>query len=323
MSNLRGDSARLQVFFVYPYKDSEQLKPIFQKACSEAGVSAIFADEEIRLGENLAQKLHLLIVSSDIIVIAITESFSSWVSFEIAYSIATNKPILLFLHKKGTLPSDLQGFRFFQYETNRDLLHLLSSTLLEFKTQLKRPSYIQKRKEQKTLMEVLQDSLEKNVLVLGKDSDADGLEKMERISQVLCSKGYVPIFLKKLPEIRHLSLEEKMIRIGALCRFILVEDSRASGHIDEVRLCVECQYITATIREAGSASSWMQAHYPYTFNFINRFCYNITKETVTQDSLCENMSDSLETATEKAIEWAEKRIKDQKKYFGSHIYGNF
>lgn len=323
MPNLRGDSARPKVFFVYPYEDSERLKPIFQKACSEAGVSAIFADEEIRFGESLAQKLHLLIVSSDIIVVVIPESFSSWVSFEIAYSIATNKPILIFLPKKRTLPSDLQGFRFAQYETNTHLLRLLSSTLLEFKKRLKRPSYIQKRREQKTLIEVLQDSLEKNVLVLGKDSDTDGLEKMECISKVLDSKDYVPVFLKKLPEIRHLSLEEKMIRIGALCRFILVEDSRASGHIDEVRLCVECQYITATIREAGSASSWMQAHYPYTFNFINRFCYNRTKEIATQDSLCENISDSLETATEKAIEWAEKRIRDQKKYFGSHMYGNF
>lgn len=33
-----------RVFFSYSYRDSEQLKPIFRKACVEAGVSPVFAN---------------------------------------------------------------------------------------------------------------------------------------------------------------------------------------------------------------------------------------------------------------------------------------
>lgn len=317
-----------RVFFVYSYSDSEKLKPIFRRACSKAGVRPIFADEEIDFGENLRQKLQLLIVSSDIVVLVLTESYSSWSNFEIAYSMATKKPILFFTpRKKFTPPTDRrvheQLFRFTQYDTRNELLQLLSSKLHKLKSPLKKYRYTKKKIEQKTLFKILKDSLEKNVLVLGKDSSSIGLQKMKCISDVVSSKDYVPVLLKEIPEIKHLNLEEKMIRVGALCRFIVAEDSRASGHIDEVRLCAECQYITATVRELGSPSSWMQAHYPFSFNFINRFCYNTTKKPLMKDSMCENISENIKTATLEAIEWAEERINQRKRYFGGNIYGNF
>lgn len=311
-----------RVFFSYSYRDSEQLKPIFRKACVEAGVSPVFADE-IRLGDNIIQKLHHLIMSCDIIVVAIAESFSTAVSLEIGYSQAINKPVFFFVHKSNVLPSDLYGFRYVQYETSADFVRLLSSTLLKFKSQLKRPEYIRQKKQQNRIAEVLRDSLQENVLVLGKDSDEEGLAKMERIVSVLCTKRYVPVKLKELPKIKYLSLEDKMIRVGGLCRFVIAEDSRPSGHIDEIRLCAECQYITATVREAGTASTWMQAHYPLQYNFMNRFCYSNANNTILRDALCENMYDSLERATEEAIVWAETRIKDQERYFGRDIYSSF
>lgn len=317
------DNERPRVFFVYPYQDSEKLKPIFRHACSKAEVRPVFADEEIQFGENLLQKLQFLIVSSDLIVVVLTEPISYGVNFEIEYSMATKKPIIIFVPRKMIFLYDIQPFRLNKYDSRNDLLQLLSSTLHKLKYQLKRRLYTEKKAELKTIFNFLKNSLEKNVLVLGKDSSSDGLMKMKHISDVASSRGYVPVLLKEMPEIKHLTLEEKMIRMGALCRFIIAEDSRASGHIDEVRLCAECQYVTATVREVGSASSWMQAHYPFTFNFINRFCYTTQKKNGLNDPMCENISESIETATEEAIEWAEKLINQRKKYFSGKIYDNF
>jgi hypothetical protein len=311
-----------QVFFSYPFKDSEQLKPIFRKACVEAGVLPVFADE-IRCGDDIIQKLHQLILSCDMVVCVITRPVSHAVSMEIGYSQAVNKPIFFFVQEPKVLPFHVYGFQFITYETNDELLRFLLSTLLIFKSQLKRPEYVRKKEEQNRIADVLMGSLQKNVLVLGKDSDEEGLAKIERIATVVHNKGYFPVKLKELPEIKYLSLEDKMIRVGGLCRFIIAEDSKPSGHIDEVRLCAECQYITATVREAGTASTWMQAHYPLQYNFMNRFCYRNTQKTGLRDPLCGNVYDSLETATEEAIMWAEKRIKDQTRYFGGDIYARF
>lgn len=308
-----------RVFFSYPFKDSEQLKPIFRKACVEAGVLPVFADE-IRWGDSIIQKLHQLILSCDMVVVVITRLLPPAVSMEISYSQAINKPVFFFVQKPKVLPLDVYGFQFIPYETNDEFLRFLSYTLLRFRSQLKRPEYVRKKEEQNRIADVLRDSLQENVLVLGKDSDEEGLAKIGRIAAVVHNKGYSPVKLRELPEIKYLSLEDKMIRVGGLCRFVIAEDSRPSGHIDEVRLCAECQYITATVREAGTSSTWMQAHYPLQYNFMNRFCYRNTKKTGLRETLCSNVYDSLETATEEAIVWAEKRIKDQERYFGRDIY---
>lgn len=306
-----------QVFFAYSYRDLEVLKPLFREACAEAGFSPLFADE-IRLGESIFQKLHQLIVSCDVVVVAITEHLSPWVFLEARFSAATKKPVLFFVQAPMHLLMDFYGYRYFQYEKRADLFGLLVASLRKLKPKLSRAEYIEQKKEEKTLAEVLSNSLEKNVLVLGKDSDEKGLAKMKRIAKVLSDKGYSPVSLKELPEITYLSFEDKMIRVGALSRFIIAEDTRASGHIDEVRLCVECQYITATVREAGTSSTWMQAHYPMQYNFINRFCYS-GKKMSGKDELCDKIYPSLEKATENAMKWAESRIKYLQEYFNSHL----
>lgn len=182
------------------------------------------------------------------------------------------------------------------YRTHAELYQLLSLSLRRLSF-LKRPEYISKREKEDKLTDILQRSLKNNVLVLGKDSDKEGRKKMEQIGEVVKDRGYIPIKLKELPNIEYLSPEDKMIRVGGLCRFIIAEDSRPSGHIDEVRLCVNCQYITATLREVGTGSTWMQAHYPVQYNFIKRFCYQNIKFVNVLDHLCDKVNDSLDVAT--------------------------
>lgn len=317
----------LRAFFSYSYRDSETLKPIFLEACEKAGFLPIFADEIPTEGLTIYEKIRNLILSCDLVIIVFTQPIliGQGLFFEMGLSQAIDKPILLFVQKGHVhIPFDVSGFRFIQYETNNELLSALYNSLSSYRSTLERNEYVQIRREEKGIIDILRDSLEKNALVLGKDSDEEGMAKINRIAKVLRRKKYEPVMLKKLPEIKYLSLEGKMIRVGGLCRFVIAEDSRPSGHIDEVRICANCQFITATVRKVGTSSTWMQAHYPTQYNFMNRFCYGNMKDSTTiRDNLCKNMYDSLEQATDKAILWAEKRIEFQEKYFGRVIYSSF
>lgn len=312
-----------KVFFSYSYRDSEQLKSIFRKACEETRFLPIFADEIPEMELSISEKIRSLILSCDLVVIVISEPDYAGILFEMGLSQAIGKPIFLFIRTtRWHIPFDISGFRYVQYETNNELYQKISLSLSNYRSSLEKVGYMQKKRDEKKIIDILRNSLEKNALVLGKDSDEEGIKKINRIADVLRKKRYEPVMLKKLPEIEYLSLEDKMIRVGALCRFVIAEDSRPSGHIDEVRLCADCQFITATVREVGTASSWMQAHYPRQYNFINRFCYKDKGSITFKDNLCQCTYDSLEVATDEAIQWAEKRIKEQAKYFKS-MYSNF
>ena len=306
-----------KVFFSYSYQDSNELKPVFREASIKTGFSPLFADEIQESGESVFQKIHRLIFSCDVVVVAMSEHCSSYVLSETQFSIASGKPVMFFVKKSQSLPLDISGYRYFQYEGRNELFQQLATSLLSLKPNLKRTEYIEQKREENTIAEILNNSLKKNVLVIGKDSDTEGLEKMKRIVQILTSKGYSPVILRELPEIKFLSLERKMISVGSLSRFIIAEDSIASGHIDELRLCVECQFITATIRQARRISTRMQEDYHLLYNFINRFCYDEILTNPIQDELCEKIYPSIEEATEDAISWAENRIRIQQMLFSN------
>lgn len=312
-----------KVFFSFPFAESEKFKPIFRKACEKVELLPVFADEHIEPGEKFLHALHKLILVCDAFIAVMPRSISPWVRFELEYALAINKPVFLLTQRPYPIPYDVV-FRVVTYETREELLQQLIVTLSTLRLHLERPEYVSKKKEEKKIFDVLQDSLQSNILVLGKDSDEEGRSKIERISSVLRNERYKPIKLRELPEIKYLSLEDKMIRIGGLCRFVVAEDSRPSGHIDEVRLCASCQYITATVREAGTGSTWMQAHYPQQYSFMKRFCYEREKGSLSgKDILCTKIYDTLEIATKEAAAWAEKRIKYQEKVFGRTIYSNW
>ena len=316
-----GDIFAPRVFFSYSYRDKDELKPIFLQACQEIGVVPVFA-EDVRMEENVAQKLHHLILSCDAMVAIITQHFSAAKFFEISYSQSINKPLFLFAKREEPISFAFSNLRVFYYESGSEMFQRLLSSFSWLKLQSARPESVQRKKEENKIMDNLKNSLQQNVLVLGKDSDPEGIAQLDRIMSVLTVYQYVPVKLKDLPEITFLSPEDKMTRIGGQCRFIIAEDSRPSGHIDELRLCAECQYITATVREAGTAATWMQAHYPLQYSFMNRFCYCDKKKGSVKDSLCKSVSESIETATERAINWAERRIKIQEAYFSRNIYSN-
>jgi len=322
-------SSQIKAFYLVPYRELPHLKTVICQASEEAQVSPVFTTEIVPAEENIVQAIRALILSSDIVVGVVTRWVPAGIILETAYVESLNKPFIMFA-RRPIIPFFHPRMRYLSlryninyYETLDDLRRLLTSFLIKLRTELKKPRYLLAKEEENELISILEKSMKTNVLVLGKDSDTEGLRKIDRINTVLKSKGYNPVMLKNLPEIKHLSLEGKMIRVGALTRFVIAEDSRPSGHIDEVNICARCEYITATLREIGSGSTWMQAHYPIQYNFMNRFCYRNGRSSRVHDSLCDKVYETLEESVEKAISWAESRIAEQEREFSRRIYSNF
>jgi hypothetical protein len=320
---------QIKALYLVPYRDLPQLKTVIREASKEAQVLSTFVDEIMPSKENIIQALRALVLSCDIVVGVVTRQVPAGIILETAYVESLNKPFIMFA-RRPVIPFFHPRMRYLSlkyniiyYETLDDLRHRLSLSLAQLRTELKKPWYLLAKEEENKLTSILEQSMKTNVLVLGKDSDSEGLRKIERISTILKTKGYNPVLLKKLPEIKYLSLEGKMIRVGALTRFVIAEDSRPSGHIDEVNICARCEYVTATLREIGSGSTWMQAHYPLQYNFMNRFCYRNGQSTKIHDSLCDKIYETLEESAEKAIAWAEERIAEQEREFSRRIYSNF
>lgn len=326
---------QLKVLYLVGYEvgDTKLIK-IIREVSEKVGSSPTTLDPELKPEENIRQSYHIAFMSCDVIVF-IFNAPSFVLGFELA--LATNldieKPILIFVRKPAGVENafmrdwffDLQHVHRYQviyYDSLNELHRVLISSLTNM-SRLLGHKYYALRTEEDNLISILKKTIKTNVLVLGKDSNLEGLCRMNRITKYLEKEGYTPVSLKNLPEIQHISLEGKMIRVGALTRFVIAEDSRPSGHIDEVNLCARCEYITAVVREVGSASTWMQAHYPIIYRFMNRFCYLDGLSKSVRDSLCDNVYPTLEESVKAAVKWAEKCIKEQEREYRRKIYSEF
>lgn len=306
-----------------------EIKGLIRHASEEARVSPIFTDERIQAGDNILQTFRTLVLSCDIVVAVIRDYVPAALILEIDFIRALGKPFTMFA-RKPVIPLFHPRMRYLSlkyeiiyYKELRQLRRLLTSSIKRISSVLRNREYLVARKDENNLVSMLKKSLDTNVLVIGKDSDPIGLQKISRIKDVLRKGRYHPLSLKDLPEIKHLSLEGKMIRIGALSRFVIAEDSRPSGHISELNTCVKNEYVTAMVRVAGSGSTWMLAHYPIIHPFTNLFCYLDGRVGKVVDQLCEKIFPTLEDSTEEAIRWAEDYITTLERKYSKKIYSNF
>lgn len=99
---------------------------------------------------------------------------------------------------------------------------------------------------------------EKTVLVLG-DYDEAGSKRLESISSKLSQLGYDPILVKDVPDCPSQDLNQKVVLLGSLSRFVVVDDSSKSGHLKEVGWCEQNNWITILLRAGGQVGSWMTA----------------------------------------------------------------
>lgn len=108
------------------------------------------------------------------------------------------------------------------------------------------------------LHEYISSFREKTVLVLGA-YDEDGRARLGGLAGVLKDLGYDPVIIDDIPDFEHYDLSQKVSAIGALSRFVVIEDSHPSGHLVELEICRQHRWVTLLMRTPGDRSSWMTA----------------------------------------------------------------
>ncbi|MBZ5609489.1 MAG: hypothetical protein LAP38_14605 [Acidobacteriia bacterium] len=132
------------------------------------------------------------------------------------------------------------------------------------------------------------------VLVLGDYSTA-GTERLNVVCQCLVDLGYEPFLVKDVPDIFASDLQQKVMILGGLARFVIIDDSSASGHLSEIQIAQQNRWTTVLLRARGMHSSWMTAGLSFTSNVISEQEF---------DPLAPHIG------VEKAVAWAESQIND-------------
>lgn len=137
------------------------------------------------------------------------------------------------------------------------------------------------------------------VLVLGQDTTH--IARLKAIQSRLASVGFTGIIVKDQSDIDIQSVEEKVNMLASLCRFVICDNSFASGHIDELKICALNRFVTAIIQEEGKGATWMQSDYPLDYSFISVFHYSDVGK--------------IPQAVDQAVDWARKKLDERKRFF--------
>ncbi len=130
------------------------------------------------------------------------------------------------------------------------------------------------------------------VLVLGQDTSAIGT--LREIVDRLLERGYSGVLAKDQPDVPEETNEGKILRLAAISRFVVVEQSRAAGQIDELQLLAPKRYVIAILHRTGIQATWMQADYDIGFQFVEYFPYA-----------------RIADAVERACDWAERKLAEK------------
>lgn len=156
-------------------------------------------------------------------------------------------------------------------------------------------------KANKKLDEYVSSFRERTVLVLGA-YDSAGENRLRSIAACLQELGYDPVLVKDIPDFEHYDLLQKVVAIGAVSRFIIIDDSSPSGHLNEFELCRSNRWVTLVLRADGVGSSWMTAGASIASNVILEARYDPS---------------APKPAIEEATKWAENRLSELKEKFNA------
>ncbi len=143
-----------------------------------------------------------------------------------------------------------------------------------------------------TLDSYIADRKKKTVLILGSYS-GEGRDRLGRISNALRTLGYEPLLVDQVKDHPSMDLAQKVTVLGSMSRFVVVDDSAVSGHIAELMLCKQNDWITVVLRPDGKPSSFMVAGLSLISSVVQESAFDI--------------SDPLPTLTS-ATQWAEERV---------------
>jgi hypothetical protein len=140
----------------------------------------------------------------------------------------------------------------------------------------------------------IRDFKSKTVLVLGDYAEA-GADRLNTIREALVHLGYQPVLVKDVPEQPHSDLQQKLVAIASIARFIVVDDSSASGHLVEFPLVQANRWVTLVLRLKGADGTFMTRGASVASNVIRESIY-------TADTLHSQLLDG--------VQWAEAKLKD-------------
>lgn len=96
-----------------------------------------------------------------------------------------------------------------------------------------------------------------SVLILGKDTGA-GLARLEEIEIKLQELGYYTYIIKEQPDKAGESVIQKVMRFALSSKFVVIENTEASGHLYEVpHVAKAAECITVVLQEEGKGATWM------------------------------------------------------------------
>ena len=146
---------------------------------------------------------------------------------------------------------------------------------------------------------------EKHVLLLGDYSEA-GKTRLHAIRSSLIELEYQPIIVEEVPDNPAMSLSQKVILLASLSRFIIIDDSSASGHLSELSIVKNENWVTVLLHANGERSSFMTAEQVIYSKVMFDINYDPNKpnEGVSEAAKwAENKNAELSMALEKIYPW--------------------
>jgi hypothetical protein len=151
-----------------------------------------------------------------------------------------------------------------------------------------------------------EENYSKSVLIIGSYHGKNDT-RLQDIKGKLNNLGYQAFLVKDIPSQLHGSLMQKFVNLASQSHFIVCENSFASGHIDELRKCVEDEFITCILQKTNRKATSLQLHFPYYHTFIETFCCGNSSNV--NRYVCRHKAPNLDKAIESAIEWAEDHFR--------------
>ena len=138
-----------------------------------------------------------------------------------------------------------------------------------------------------------------SVLILGRDT-GPALDRLKRIESKLQDLGYYTYIIKEQPDKVGEGVVQKVMRYALSSRFVIIENTEASGHLYEIPHVVKAaECVTVVLQEEGRGATWM---------FEDAYAKHKHWHKL------EYTDDRLEAAVEQAASWAEAFVSEFSNY---------
>jgi hypothetical protein len=157
-------------------------------------------------------------------------------------------------------------------------------------------------KERLRLPEYFRIAGQETVLLLGSYTP-EGERRLRALAEHI-PQPYRAVLIQDIPDLPGKSLTQKVVTVASLSAFVFVDDTEASGHLMEFRVCKENDWITVVLRPEGKGSSWMTAGASVTSRVIKEMAYT---------------TGQIEFAAQPALAWAVQTARKVRKSY-ENIY---